>query len=118
MPRKNMIPFEVTIYVAPEHLDRFKEMLKDESDECLLLDIERLIGLHLAGDTTEMANLAQFRRACNSIDTYGADVVEAAHDEFVINPVLSALREVHEASKGQGDQGAWNVWNRVAELVG
>jgi hypothetical protein len=31
--------------------------------------------------------------------------------------IIERLREIHEAAKGKGDQGAWNVWNAVAEIV-
>lgn len=31
--------------------------------------------------------------------------------------VMRRLREVHDASQGKGDQGAWDVWNTVANLL-
>lgn len=33
------------------------------------------------------------------------------------NDIITRLRVVHEANRGKGDQGAYNVWNEVALIV-
>jgi hypothetical protein len=32
--------------------------------------------------------------------------------------VMGELRRAHEAAQGQGDQGAWNVWGAVTNILG
>lgn len=79
MPNYNSTRFEVALYTEPDHEATVQNALGNESDDCLLLDIERLVGLHIAaanGDRTAAENLRQLRRYAHAVD-YGADVTEA-----------------------------------------
>ena len=50
---------------------------------------------------------------------WGMNPREAMLDAIgVSDSLLHELRQVHEASKGKGDQGAFDVWNAVANLLG
>jgi len=58
MPSEDARRFELAVYVEPEHVEKVKAMIDDDTDNSLLLDIEKLIGTRL------------------QIDDYGQDVAE------------------------------------------
>lgn len=71
--------FELAVYVEPGRKLAVQDLLEADNDNCLLLDIERLIGMHIdaacEGDATSAENLRQFRRYASRAD-YGAGIAE------------------------------------------
>lgn len=46
------------------------------------------------------------------------ETVALAEEVNTYRAMMSRLREVHEASQGKGNQGAFDVWNEVALFLG
>src|SRR3954451_24950180 len=46
------------------------------------------------------------------------ETVALAEEVNTYRAMMSRLREVHDASQGKGNQGAFDVWNEVARFLG
>lgn len=77
MASANATRYELGVYAEPSRVEVVRDLLIEDGDNCLLLDIERLIGMHIDAkdDATSAENLRQLRRYANRAD-YGADVAE------------------------------------------
>jgi hypothetical protein len=85
MPRDNMVRVEVAIYVAPELLPHFEKAAEREHDNCLMLDIERTVGVHI--DNEQQSEELGYERRVDLFprhtalpDTYGAERVEVEYE--------------------------------------
>lgn len=75
----SMIEMPISIFVSRERAEEMRQILEDESDECFLLNVERLAGMHLSGDR---GNLQQVRVYGNaSTEHYGQGVLEVYRTE-------------------------------------
>lgn len=66
--------FEMVVHTDDANAAAMRALIRNDSEDSLMLDLERLIGLHGAGDD---AALRQFRSAANNCtEFYGQGVVE------------------------------------------
>jgi hypothetical protein len=73
MPSPDATMIAVELYVEPEYVDAIRRAFNKPDDNSLLLDIERLCGLHIAVDN---ATLSEFRHRVSRRVDYGQNVVE------------------------------------------
>lgn len=68
--------FDIQLQAYGDHIEKLRELLQAQDDECLALDIERLVGLHMSNHPSAGAALNRFRSEASLLAHYGADIVE------------------------------------------
>lgn len=74
MPNENMKQVNIAIFVDPSLHEQLEEIAENRDDDCLVLDIERLVGAHLSGCREILRSFRTDVR--HSGAEYGESVVE------------------------------------------